>query len=287
MKKRTKIIIIAAILLLAAVIIGIICIANYRSHLYLFKDTDYPVSMKWDEGALLVKVKDKTRSDIVWTAASDDPDFIVVEPKGKTGTKKASYILTPKSPGKVDVSFTKSVEAGSINVDKVKIVFHIYVKETLEGFDVSFSKEPELILGDEIIGSGTDHPVILRDNSSDGYYEEGMIYGNIFFMNGRGDWTISADNGDIEILDCDEEDGSFSYLFYSLEGASPQMLEEETTAGSDIPSASRGDAVITADSAQDKKEALLTLSSQSLNITVTYNVSFYSDGHMEFNRVDK
>ena len=323
MKKKTIIIAtIILVVLIAGLIIGII---NYSQYTRLFKDTDYPVSYKSKNGNIILTVKDKSDSDVIWTATVDDPDYAEVTIKGNASAKKMKCIISPKEEGLTIVSFTKTLDAAGLSVDKTRIEFPIYISESNEGMKIEFIDNGTLIEGNDVIGSGTDHPVILCGNADIAKTEEDLgILGNIDFINGRDDWTVETDSKNIIITTIDnsyessdensekastETDASSAdnrcYMYLSYSDNSELIPDNENASQTDSDEAPEGtiidpsknsvtDAVPEETTATDaenesvteKGSGVITISSSKLGVSIKKKVTFYSDGHIVFGSPD-
>lgn len=215
MKKKT--IIIAAIILVVLIAGLVIGIVNYTQYTRLFKDTDYPVSYKSKNGNIILTVKDKSNSDITWTATIEDPDYATAEIKGKASSKKMKCVISPVETGITTLSLTKTADAAGIAVDKTRIDFPIYISETPEGLIIEFMDNGTLIEGNDVLGAGSDHPVILCGNYVPFETEDKLgILGNIDFVKGKGDWEVEPDEGlMIYLNESEDTDRVYAFLAYS------------------------------------------------------------------------
>lgn len=215
MKKKT--IIIAAIILVVLIAGLVIGIVNYTQYTRLFKDTNYPVSYKSKNGNIILTVKDKSNSDITWTATIEDPDYATAEIKGKASSKKMKCVISPVEAGITTLSLTKTADAAGIAVDKTRIDFPIYISETPEGLIIEFMDNGTLIEGNDVLGAGSDHPVILCGNYVPFETEDKLgILGNIDFVKGKGDWEVEPDEGlMIYLNESEDTDRVYAFLAYS------------------------------------------------------------------------
>ncbi len=288
-KPSIKLIIILAAILLAALIITLLVVFNYRQYTRLFQDTDYPVAFKEKDGSIVVTVKDKSGNDTVWFASCTDADFVTIEPKGKTSSKKAKYIIKPGNIGVTDITFSKPLNIGGLVINETGIVFHAYVSETTEGNRLEFIGDAELSYGLNILAKDSDHPVILRE---DAYSEENGLAGNLCFVNGIGDWEVKADNDDIYIYDYEEDGRVYMYLGYAPEATIVTLEEdsEDIEISADPFIGSETDAEIaysTESDAMADSVTRLTLSSKSIGIDKTYDITFSMDGRVEYSESEK
>ncbi len=314
MKKKT--IIIAAIILVVLIAGLIIGIVNYKQYTRLFKDTDFPVTYKSKNGNIILTVKDKSNSDITWTATIADLDYATAEIKGKASTKKMKCVISPVEAGITTLSLTKTADAAGINVDKTRIDLPIYISETPDGLVINFMDDGTLIEGNDVLGADTDHPVILCGNYVPYKTEEELgIFGNIDFVKGKSDWNIETDSEGLLVYLNESEDTERCYAFLaytdnaglveddasgtdSVEKITGTIIDpaKEVSSATDATSTS-ADSVDSTNSTnatnatnttiEEKGSGIITLSSSSLGISVKKKVTFYTDGHMTFEPVEE
>ena len=236
--KKIIITIISAIVVMLFIAGLIFGIQYYRSFTRLFKDTDYPVCYKQNDGNITITLKDKSGSKVMWIAESEDPDYLSIEEKGKVKAEKSKYVISPKSAGVTVVNFAKRTDVGGISVDEAVISFITYVSEDEEtgGLRCDFIDVEEPSFGDYVIGEDTSNPVILCGKSS--FYEDDYsilyasgtdadkkrILGNIDFVNGKGDWQVEADNNAMMIKEFEEGNRTYCYLY--LGSTEPVEIDE-------------------------------------------------------------
>lgn len=314
MKKKT--IIIAAIILVVLIAGLIIGIVNYKQYTRLFKDTDFPVTYKSKNGNIILTVKDKSNSDITWTATIADPDYATAEIKGKASTKKMKCVISPVEAGITTLSLTKTADAAGINVDKTRIDLPIYISETPDGLVINFMDDGTLIEGNDVLGAGTDHPVILCGNYVPYKTEEELgILGNIDFVKGISDWKVEPDSDGLMIYLNESEDTERCYAFLAYND-NPGLVEDDasgtdsvekitgtiidpakevssatdatSTSADSVDSTNSTNATNTTNTTiEEKGSGIITLSSSSLGISVKKKVTFYTDGHMTFEPVEE
>ena len=319
MKKRYLIIVI--ILLLMVIAGAVLWFLNYRQYTRLYQDTNYPVCYKISkEGNIIITVKDKSKRTEVWEASAEDPDYVNVVPKGKVSAKKATYILSPAAVGVTNVRFIKSVQSGSLKIDYVILNFGTYTRETPEGLRCEFIDEGTVEYGKDIIGAGTDHPIILSPkadpsndymldevssatNAANAAEEAKLMKGHIDFINGQGDWVIESDLANVKINYSGDSSRGYANLTLTENAESDMVSESANEESVDDPEKtplatntepSWDDAAIfdgnnpmvefntETDAKEMTGEAVLTFTSQSLGITEKRKVTFYKDGHVEF-----
>ena len=325
MKKKVLLIIIIVIALLAIAAGVIISVLNAKQYTRLFQDTDYPVCYKIKDGNIILTVKDNTKRTEAWEVSAEDPDYVAITPKGKVSAKKATYIISPASVGVTNVIFSKSIQGGKLKVDYVKLTFGTYVYETMEGLKCTFIDTGSLEYGKDIIGAGTDHPIILSPEADPSYdymidevssatnarnaaEEEKLMKGHIDFINGRGDWEVKSDTECVDVIYSGDSGREYINLSYIV-GHEGGLIEDSVTEEDDndpekAPLATNTEPswegvaifenmnqVVEVNTETDAKEmtgeAVLTFTSQSLGITEQRKVTFYKDGHVEFSAVNE
>ncbi|MCR5103376.1 MAG: hypothetical protein K6B68_02845 [Eubacterium sp.] len=286
-------------LLISALIFGI---QYYRSFTRLFKDTDYPVCYKQEDGNISITLKDKSGSKVMWYAEAEDADYISIEEKGKAKAEKTKYIISPKSAGITVVNFAKRMDVGGVSVDEAVISFNVYISEDEEtgSFRCDFLDFADLSYGDYVIGADTSNPIILCGKSSffeDDYSilyasdtdaDKKRILGNIDFVNGKGDWQVEADNNAMMIKEFEEGNRTYCYLY--LGSTDPREIDEEDHVLDEYrATASNATAELSTetDATEVKGETVLQFASESLGIGRKIKVTVFKDGHMTFSDAEE
>ena len=288
MKKKVITITVIILILLGLITGFVLWFLNYKSYTRIFQDTDNPVSYKFKDGEMIIVVTDKKNTDLEWKAEVKDPDFVDIEEKGKGNGKSAKYVIKPKIAGLTEVYFTKSVKVDDIRYDKVNVTFMIYVSEELTGLQVNTLDNISLDYTYNIIGEKTEYPVVLSEKvRADG--DDGETYGNIDFINGKSDWTVTAGDERIDIRDISQDGRDYIYLLYQDDAEiDPNRIGYEAS-GNDayfipiLEDEPEEEPINTeTDATVSTGEGEITISSQSLGITKTLKVTFYKDGHVVF-----
>ena len=308
--KKKKIIIISVIVLLIIIILAVILIVknmNKGKHKSFLSD-DYPITYENKDGNVIIKLDGKKTPNANWTASFDD-NFVDVVQDGKTSKGTATYVISPKSIGFIYVTFDKSIEISGITVVYGSMTFPIEVYESPEGALIAECKaDPVYESEDDLIGENTDYPVIINHH----YYlsDEEMntpLKGDLFFINGQGDWTLESPDGYAD-FDFYSEDG-YEFVFITrgygqVEGSDseipPADYEEEQSESKKQPEPDESKieegkvepGVIVAtmtDSVEENSpeqvdSAEIILSNEALGISETLIVSFRENGMVAVSR---
>lgn len=311
-KKKIIAIAIIATVLLGIIVGSIIGIVKYKSYTRYYQDTDYPIACKeMKDRTLYLILKDKRTKNEPWSVEVTDPDFVEVTQKGRASGKKSKYILKPKMAGVTNVTFTKEVDLDGVKVTETVLEFMVYVSETPEGLKVSLVDQMALTYGDEVIGAGTDYPVVLTVAGALLGHEDEYL-GNIIFLKGKNDWKVEPDISKIDVVESDGDGYSYMMTVMSQGEDEPDQYEDEEY----LKSMGSGDTATDLDAARetfpdgivptpegmtfdygyfstatDAEEILsegeIKFSSNSLGITEIRKVTIYSSGRVEFTQVEK
>lgn len=307
--KKKKIIIISVIVLLIIILAVILIVKNMNKGKHKsFLSDDYPITYENKDGNVIIKLDGKKTPNANWTASFDD-NFVDVVQQGKTSKGSATYVISPKSIGFIYVTFDKSVEISGITVDYGSMTFPIEVYETPEGELIAECKadplyEPE----DDLIGENTDYPVIINHHYYLSHEEMNTpLKGDIFFINGQGEWSLESPDGYAEFEYYSEDGYDFVFVtrgYGQVEGSDseipPADYVEEVSESKKQPEPDESkivegeveDGVIVAtitDSAQEASPEMVDsieviLSNESLGISETLVVQFKEDGTTSVSR---
>ncbi|MBO4863668.1 MAG: hypothetical protein J5517_04845 [Eubacterium sp.] len=198
MKKRFFIIAMVILLgILAALIV--IGIRSSRKNDDLFADSEYPISYTIKNGIITIKLDGHRTPDLPWEVRIADESIVSVTQKSSGRDTKDTYIVMPKAAGTTRVNFVKSMNISGTAVEIANINLPLYITSSGNSFDTSCLEEPYLVKGPEVISEGSDHPVILNDT--------GALMGDIYFVNGKGDWTLDSPDG-VAVFDYKSDNGN-------------------------------------------------------------------------------
>ena len=310
MRKKTIIILsIIAVVVIAVAIFAGVKIAKYRRQFNKeFSDTNYPVKYRYlPEGGFEYSIKDKANKDIDWEVILPDDEYLEVN-TSKFG-RKTKFTVTPKGAGLTTIRFSKTIDVAGIKVSKVSIDYDILVREASDRLYINILGEGNLQERDDVIGAGTDNPVILCGEADFEDNPDG-IPGNVYFVNGIGDWEITSPDYSVAVAQYIEEDKEYYSVAidvigeevednYTLTDAVSEEEEEKKSSNieqvdpitydkSYIASPTVAEASGTdADSPVEiVGEGKLSFVSKKLGINRIEKVVFYSDGHVSFSEAE-
>ena len=226
-----KVIIIAAVVL--AVVIAVIIILAVRSatnkrieknrNVKLYEETDYPFSYK-DTGVGIRFTLDGSKTpDLKWDVVVGDEDYVSADAEGEEVDGKVSYVVSPVNGGTTDIHFIRKTKVAELDVNVVDIGVNVYVDRLDEALDVIVLGDAEYVKGPDIVGEDTDSPVIINNASSDAYVDasedayygdndKNLFKGDIYFVNGQGDWMIESPDGRLYPVYYPYGEGDIAYI---------------------------------------------------------------------------
>lgn len=186
---KKKLIVAIPILVVIAVIVLILILTRDKEEDQdrFFADSGYPVSIEENGANLKVTLDGSKTKDLSWSVKVNDEAIVSVEPKGEEKKGKATFLVSPKQGGLVDVEFIRSGAESGSEVTAVNLVLPVLVQEE-EGKLKAFCAEEAYIRSlNETGGSELEYPYFLEN------HEDGTAA--ITFPKGDSDWVFVDPDG--------------------------------------------------------------------------------------------
>ena len=275
MKKKFFIIAMIVLVGILATLI-VIGIKSSRKNDDTLATSDYPFSYMMKKGNIELKLDGHRTPKLKWETQIQTDGVVQVAQKGSERRGKAKYIISPTTSGTTRVNFVRSLDVAGTKVDVATVTLPIYVTEANGVLNLTFLENPYLIKGPDVIGESSSNPAVINnaaavssvntDNSQDGSAENvssDTLRGDIFFPNGKGDWTLESPDGNAEFTFANDGGKDYATVTKSGGADNTQNLSEGALV----------------------KTTEITLSSSSLKISEKLKVTFNDDGTVKLSKV--
>ena len=293
MKKKLIIIISLVVLIAIISVIVISSIIRARKTNYLFDNSNYPITYVIKDGSIVMQIDGRKTEKLKWEVSVDDEEIVQVTGNSKESGGKVEYTITPVKSGITKVRFAKNETFGDDKINMALINIPVHVVATNNGLIASPLENCYLVEGPDVIGDGTDYPVLFYDKWINTVYGTGVIEetADFVFPNGLNDWVLTSVDGHAA-FDYIDNDGIVE--IYVKKGYDPSGIEgdvESDDSGSvniDVDMNATPTDIMSITNSYNTSEVTgteLTLSSASLGISQKISVTYDEEGEVHLSLI--